>query len=579
VSSQIEPYVPTIGSDRPGRLRPRRVARYLERRRFLARAPADALSSPDLELTRQGGTYRLVRLQPGVLPAAVQQANLQRIVEVCEAQGIDHFVVPAPPAHQPRVGVAAPDWERLVDALVELASRQPLYAGVAARTPSGERRRWPALLSMPEVVRAARTQKQLEVFEMVAPARGARPYDRPYACLVERWEPDELDGLRAPSVNQRATYVRGAAREAVSRTVGGTEMRSLRAFEHPDVFDIDFPVDVVYLWVDGSDRAWQERKRAALARQGVVVPPVGSADERFRDHGELRYSFRSIDRFAPWVRNIYLVSDQQVPGWLDVNHPRIRLVDHQELFGDEGTAPTFNSHALGARLHRIEGLSEHYLYLNDDVFLGRLLGPSTFFHANGMPKFFLSRSTLPMTEEDDAAPHEQARRNVAELLQRDFGRLPGRTFFHTPIPQRRSLLTELEQRYPNEFSDTWHSQFRSGSDHEVNWWLHAYYGYLTGRAVPGSIRYDYFNLGLEGTERRMARLLARRDLQAFCINDTAEATHAQHEVAAAWLAAYYPGPAAWEKAEEDSAPPQAPKEDGGARGDRRVATPPDLSQG
>ncbi len=95
--------------------------------------------------------------------------------------------------------------------------------------------------------------------------------------------------------------------------------------------DIGFPVDAVYTWVNGADLAWLERKNAALAAMGMETEDAATSAARFRDRDELRYSLRSIDMYAPWIRNIYLVTDQQVPEWLDLSHPRAGRRPHRDL--------------------------------------------------------------------------------------------------------------------------------------------------------------------------------------------------------------------------------------------------------
>ncbi|MFD0331960.1 hypothetical protein ACFQZC_36840 [Streptacidiphilus monticola] len=90
----------------------------------------------------------------------------------------------------------------------------------------------------------------------------------------------------------------------------------------------------------------------------------------------MRYSLRSIHQYAPWVRRIHLVTAGQRPVWLNTDHPDIRVVDHREIFSDPDALPTFNSHAIESQLHHIDGLAEHFLYLNDDVLFGRLVSPT-----------------------------------------------------------------------------------------------------------------------------------------------------------------------------------------------------------
>jgi len=393
-----------------------------------------------------------------------------------------------------------------------------------------------------------RSQSHLEIFTAVRPGgESTVVFDRPFSCHVERWATIDSGALKAPSRNERTTHVGAGSRVSTTAWSHGRQVRTLLPFTGTGMFEIDFPIDVVYMWVDGVDPAWIDRKNEALVRAGMEPVHESAATERFRDNGELRYSMRSVEQFAPWVRHIYLVTDQQVPEWLDQDHPRITVVDQRDLFDGHGVTPSFNSHAIGARLHHIPGLSEHYIHFNDDFFLARPVLPQLFFTSQGASKFFLSRSTLGFYDEGEAQPHEQARRNVVNLLNEDFGRVASRTFFHTPIVQRRSTMLELEERYPTEFETTWSSPFRSSSDYEINSWLHHYYGYLMGKAVVGSIRYDYFDVSDDGGWRRMRRLMRNRDMDTFCINDNATVTDEQRARVERWMASYYEIPASWER--------------------------------
>jgi hypothetical protein len=132
-----EPYVPTIRRRLLDKIPSRRLARALERRRFMATTPVASLPLAGLTVTRRGRSLRLVSVQPGVRPEEVREANLRRVVELCETHHVDYFVVSQEVARQPRVGVPSDQWQRLVDVLVAEASRRPLYAGVAARNRRG----------------------------------------------------------------------------------------------------------------------------------------------------------------------------------------------------------------------------------------------------------------------------------------------------------------------------------------------------------------------------------------------------------------------------------------------------------
>ncbi len=526
----------------------RRAGRVLDRRERAALvrgAPWGDVTN--MSVYRRAGRLRVAEVDPCASPADASASNQRLVVDLCDGADIDYFLVPESTTHRARVGVSDGDWDRLVDLLVGLGRLRPVCAAVEGRSLGGARRRHIDLVTDERIARAMRSQSHVEVFvTRRSHHRSQVVFDRAFGCHVERWSTAPSGALRAPNRNERTTHVGATLRIPTTTWSRGQQVRTLRPFAGTGMFDIDFPIDVVYMWVDGSDPDWVERKNAALVREGMEPVHEAATPARFRDNGELRYSMRSVEQYAPWVRHIYLVTDQHLPAWLDRDHPRITVVDQRDLFDGHGTVPSFNSHAIGARLHHIPGLSEHYLHFNDDVFLARPVLPQLFFTSNGASKFFLSRSTLGFHDEGEAQPHERARRNVVDLLEADFGRVATRAFFHTPIVQRRSTLLELEDRYPQVFRTTWSNAFRSATDHEINSWLHHYYGYLTGNAVVGSIRYDYFDVSDGDAWRRMRRLKRSRDFDTFCINDSDGATDAHRARVTRWMAGYFETPASWE---------------------------------
>jgi hypothetical protein len=228
------------------------------------------------------------------------------------------------------------------------------------------------------------------------------------------------------------------------------------------------------------------------------------------------------------------------------------VVSHQEIFGDTGRLPTFNSQAIESRLHRIPGLSEHFLYLNDEVFLGKPVAPELFFTAGGLTRFFPSTALVdsaPRRTDDPSA--NSAGKNNRRLIQEAFGRVLTRKMKHTPHPSRRSVLAEIELRFAEHVEATAEHQFRHPDDISMLSSLQQYYAYLTGRAAPASIDYMYTDLSDVRTPFRLAHLLHDRRPHAFCLNDTdsdpAEADE-QAALLAKFLPAYLPFPSPWELA-------------------------------
>ncbi|WP_412852329.1 stealth family protein [Ectothiorhodospira shaposhnikovii] len=148
-------------------------------------------------------------------------------------------------------------------------------------------------------------------------------------------------------------------------------------------------VDAVITWVDGADPAHRAKREWWLAEMEghEAQPHPGTANTRWDSRFELYYCIRLIRRNAPWIRRIFLVTDDQCPKWLtedEARHYNVVLVDHKTIFaGHEQVLPTFNSTTIETMLHRIPGLSERYLYFNDDIFLLRPIREQDYFDDNG----------------------------------------------------------------------------------------------------------------------------------------------------------------------------------------------------
>jgi hypothetical protein len=321
--------------------------------------------------------------------------------------------------------------------------------------------------------------------------------------------------------------------------------------------DVTFPIDAVYTWVDGTDPAWAAEKAEAW-RQAVDHGGDGgsryseySANEaRFRQHDELRFSLRSLDYFAPWINHVYLVTAGQAPNWLDLANPRITLVHHREIFADPDALPTFNSHAIEAQLHRIPGLSEHFLYLNDDVFFGRHVDPELFFLGNGLTKMFLSNKAVdfgPGSPED--LPVDSAARRNRELLEAAFGKTIAYKFQHVAHPERVSTLARIEQQFPDQIRTTTSAKFRTPEDVSVASALAHYYGYLIGTTVPGRLSYRYCDISQPSAQGKLLRLLRDRSSDVFCLNEV-DSTGLDAEeldrMVQEFLTEYFPVPSSFE---------------------------------
>ena len=131
-------------------------------------------------------------------------------------------------------------------------------------------------------------------------------------------------------------------------------------------------IDFVVTWVDGNDPVWQE------AKSHYVEAGADTRAARYRDWDQLKYWFRAIEKNTPWVNKIHFVTFGHLPKWLNLDNPKLHIVRHEDFIPKE-FLPVFNSTAIEIHLHRIPGLSENFVYFNDDTYLMKPCKPTDFF--------------------------------------------------------------------------------------------------------------------------------------------------------------------------------------------------------
>ena len=180
-------------------------------------------------------------------------------------------------------------------------------------------------------------------------------------------------------------------------------------------------IDFVIAWVDGSDPAWQKEKNKYMG-----IDETEAGEVRFRDMGILKYWFRAVDAYAPWVNQIHFVTWGHLPEWLNTEHPKLHIVNHKDYIPEQ-YLPTFSSRPIELNLHRIPGLSEQFVYFNDDMFLNGPVTADFFFH-NGMPCDFANLTNIYCEGSDDAFAHVLF--NEVHLVSKHFSYL--RAFLKHP---------------------------------------------------------------------------------------------------------------------------------------------------
>ncbi|MCM1530956.1 MAG: stealth family protein [Ruminococcus flavefaciens] len=228
-------------------------------------------------------------------------------------------------------------------------------------------------------------------------------------------------------------------------------------------------IDLVYLWVDGNDPKWRAKRNTALGKADVNTPE--NCKGRYSDNDELKYNLRSVSIYAPWIRKIFIVTDDQIPQWLNTSNPKVQIVDISDILPAQ-SLPCFNSNIIEHFLYRIPDLSEHFLYANDDMFLNRPVSPSTFYTPEGLPimrlyrrrfrKLFLYYRTHILKK--NLEHYIQAIKNSAVIVKRKYGRYFNSKPHHNIDAFLKSDYMDTANIFKEDISSTLSNHLRSTND-------------------------------------------------------------------------------------------------------------------
>lgn len=297
-------------------------------------------------------------------------------------------------------------------------------------------------------------------------------------------------------------------------------------------------IDIVVLWVDDKDPQWQKKK----AEYTGVMPVEGGEAARYRDWDTLKYWFRGVEKFAPWVRNVYFVTDNQKPCWLNLEHPKLKWVKHTDFIPQE-YLPLFNVNPIELNLHRIEGLSENFVYFNDDVFLINDTTEEDFFADDlpcdsvmfepVIPKGFFNYTVFNNCQliNRHFSPKEVVKKHGSKFFKALplsamfknllYGRKPyfyGIRDYHISSSHKKSTLATLwEKEY-----DTLHSvcQHRIRTKEDINIWTARYWNLLSGNFYPKKPVGRLFHTETLSYSDEAVDYLKNQKGKVVCLNDT-----------------------------------------------------------
>lgn len=299
-------------------------------------------------------------------------------------------------------------------------------------------------------------------------------------------------------------------------------------------------IDFVITWVDGSDRAWREEKARFELSAGT-----DDQEERYRDWEILKFWFRGVEKFAPWVRKIHFITWGHLPDWLNTEHEKLHIVRHEDYIPGE-YLPVFNSNLIEIYMHKIEGLSENFVYFNDDFLLIKDTKQEDFF-LKGKPRDMLAfqpvvanplnpvMSHLYLNNSLVLCRHFNKRENVKahpgnyfkigypplyfcyNMLELAFPLYTGFYTVHGPSPFCKSTFEEVWEKEGDALRAMSVNRFRSNTD--LTPYLFREWQKLSGNFVPTNVLRDFAYFNIARDNQKLVNTILKQKKKIICIND------------------------------------------------------------
>ena len=239
-------------------------------------------------------------------------------------------------------------------------------------------------------------------------------------------------------------------------------------------------IDVVYTWVDDSFPGYLEILNQYAETKHDLNP------NRTRDNLDLiKYSLRSLQQHLPWIRNVYLFTCRpQVPHWINVSAKGLKIIHHDEVI-DSQYLPTFSSHTIISNIHKIPGLSEQFLYVEDDMLFDNTVMYSDFVNEKNQIIFYPQKGITANAKQRDnkkLSPWNLALSECNNVLNEEFTVEKRHDVNHIPLMVDRKAWGEMEQCWPEAFHRTRASRFRSQHNIAAEY-LYPYYMIYTNRGI------------------------------------------------------------------------------------------------
>ena len=303
-------------------------------------------------------------------------------------------------------------------------------------------------------------------------------------------------------------------------------------------------IDFVVLWLDSNDPQWQ-KDYATYSPHAKF----GKDNVRFRDHNIFRYWFRAVEKYAPWVRKVFLITNGKFPDWINTECSKLELVKHSDYI-PEDLLPTFNSGVIETFVHRIKGLSEHFVYFNDDFFLNAPVKPDYYF-INGLPcdnnketcfnvpiytkEDRLGITTMMLTDIGIINHYFNRWRTVMQSPTRWFGTHLGiKGIIMSCVLAKQRLFVgftnyHIEQAFlKSVFEEVWDKEgafvlqtsTRFRTDVSINQYLFRYWQFATNKFYPKKRSRAFFFLNNRNVIKDLEKTMMEEKCKSICLNDS-----------------------------------------------------------
>ena len=304
-------------------------------------------------------------------------------------------------------------------------------------------------------------------------------------------------------------------------------------------------IDFVIPWVDGNDPEWRREKNVYSGNNKSSSSEKDIRDERYRDWDNLQYWFRGVEKFTPWVRKIHFVTWGHLPKWLNTKHPKLHIVNHRDYIPSQ-FLPTFNSHTIEWNFHHIEGLSQNFVYFNDDIFILQKVEPKDFFQ-HGKPVDMLALQPDVANADDQVMPYIylnnamvlakyfDKRSNMKKqpgayfhigyplqyfcynMLETAFPRFTGFYTVHGPSPLKKKTYEKLWKLEPELLNEVCSHKFRQKSD--INQYVLREYQKLSGNFIPRNVQKLNGYYEISNNNEKLLQAITQQKKKIICLND------------------------------------------------------------